>query len=145
MKKLLSILLCVALMGCLAVPAFAATPAYDAGEFTVYYQIQSQYSIWIPEDVPLNQETRLEAELLNITPVEQVNVRVTNLVNDKLKLSDEYGNQIEVKLNNEDGLIGVFTDNVESDITFFAQDEGGKAGLYSGVIEFSIELAPRAD
>lgn len=144
MKKLLSILLCVALMGCLAVPAFAATPAYDAGEFTVYYQIQSQYSIWIPEDVPLNQETRLTAELLNITPVEQLNVRVTNLVNDKLVLNDEYGNTLQVTLNNGD-LIGVFTDNMESDITFFAQDEGGKAGLYSGVIEFYLELATRAD
>ena len=144
MKKLLSILLCVALMGCLAVPAFAATPAYDAGEFNVYYQIQSQYSIWIPEDVPLNQETRLTAELLNITPVEQLNVRVTNLVNDKLVLNDEYGNTIQVTLNNGD-LIGVFTDNMESDITFFAQDEGGKAGLYSGVIEFYLELATRED
>ena len=144
MKKLLSILLCVALMGCLAVPAFAATPSYDAGEFTAYYQIQSQYSIWIPEDVTLNQETRLTAEHLNITPVEQLNVRVSNLVNDKLVLNDEYGNTIEVTLNNGN-LIGVFTDNMESDITFFAWDEGGNAGLYSGVIEFYLELAPRED
>lgn len=70
-------------------------------------------------------------------------VHITNLnANKKLELTDEYGNMIEVSISN-DGHIATFTDSMTSDIAYFAMDEGGKAGYYTGVIEFMIEVAPR--
>ncbi len=143
MKKFLSILLAFALVGCMSVPAFAATSTNGEGSFNVNYSIQSSYSILIPEEVTLNQQNYMTAELLNITQSEQLKVHVTNLnANKKLELTDEYGNTLEVSISN-DGHIATFTDSMTSDIAYFAMDEGGKAGYYTGVIEFTIEVAPR--
>ncbi len=57
---------------CMSVSAFAQTSSNDGGSFTAYYSIQSSYMIWIPEDVSLNQQNYLKAELLNITADEQI-------------------------------------------------------------------------
>lgn len=143
MKKFLSILLAFALVGCMSIPAFAATSTNGEGSFNVNYSIQSSYSILIPEEVTLNQQNYMTAELLNITQSEQLKVHVTNLnANKKLELTDEYGNTLEVSISN-DGHIATFTDSMTSDIAYWAMDEGGKAGYYTGVIEFTIEVAPR--
>lgn len=70
-------------------------------------------------------------------------VHVTNLnANNKLELTDEYGNILEVSISN-DGHIATFTDNMTSNVAYFAMDEGGKTGYYTGVIEFTIKVAPR--
>lgn len=143
MKKILSIILAFAMVGCMSIPAFAASSTNGEGSFNVNYSIQSSYSILIPEEVTLNQQNYMTAELLNITQSEQLKVHVTNLnANKKLELTDEYGNTLEVSISN-DGHIATFTDNMTSDIAYWAMDEGGKAGYYTGVIEFTIEVAPR--
>lgn len=143
MKKILSILLAFAMVGCMSIPAFAASSTNCEGSFSVNYSIQSSYSVYIPEEVTLNQQNYMTAELLNITQSEQLKVHVTNLnANKKLELTDEYGNTLEVSISN-DGHIATFTDSMTSDIAYWAMDEGGKAGYYTGVIEFTIEVAPR--
>ena len=144
MKKAIAIFMAVIVCCCcMSVSAFAQTSTNDGGSFTAYYSIQSSYMIWIPEDVSLNQQNYLEAELLNITADEQINVRVSNLNSSgKLEMTDAYGNTLQVSISN-DGLIGVFTDNTTSDISYFAMDEGGKAGHYSGTVEFTMQLTSR--
>lgn len=143
MKKILSIILAFAMVGCMSIPTFAASSTNGEGSFNVNYSIQSSYSILIPEEVTLNQQNYMTAELLNITQSEQLKVHVTNLnANKKLELTDEYGNTLEVSISN-DGHIATFTDSMTSDIAYWAMDEGGKAGYYTGVIEFTIEVAPR--
>ena len=144
MKKILSIILAFAMIGCMSIPAFAASSTNGEGSFNVNYSIQSSYSVYIPEEVTLNQQNYMTAELLNITPAEQVQVYATNTdIDNKLELTDEYGNTIKVSLSN-DGHLATFTDSMTSDIAYWAMDEGGKAGYYTGVIEFIITVSPRA-
>ncbi len=139
MKKIIAIIIAIiCVCSCMSISAFAATSVIEGGQFEASYQIQSMYQIYIPEAVNLSEQTYMTAEYLNITPGEQVNVKADANV----KMTNEYGNEINVILSN-DGLIGVFTDSMTSDIPFSAMDEGGKAGFYTGVIEFTITLAPR--
>ncbi len=139
MKKIIAIIMAViCICSCMSISTFAATSVMDGGQFEASYYIPSTYSVYIPEAVNLNEQTYMTADLINITPDEQVNVKADANV----KMTNEYGNEINVILSN-DGLIGVFTNSMTSDIPFFAQDEGGKAGFYTGIIEFTISLTPR--
>lgn len=143
MKKAIAIVMVVLVCCCMSISAFAQSSTIEGGSFTAYYSIQSSYMIWIPEDVSLNQQNYMEAELLNITADEQINVRVSNLnAQGKLEMTDEHGNTLQVGISN-DGLIGIFTDSTTSNIPYYALDDGGKAGHYSGTVEFTIELTSR--
>lgn len=143
MRKAIAIVMMVIVCCCMPISAFAQSSVIEGGSFTAYYSIQSYYMIWVPEDVSLNQQNYLEAELLNITADEQINVRVSNLnAQGKLEMTDVHGNTLQVGISN-DGLIGIFTDSMTSDIAYYALDDGGKAGHYSGTVEFTIELTSR--
>lgn len=146
MKKIIAFLLCMVIALSMSVTAFAETSNSWGGSSAVTYEIESSYSIYIPEEINLNTGYTFTAEMLNITDNLQVNVSATNLnPQGKLEVQNEKGETIALTLQNAiNGRIGKFTDSTTSDITFIASaDEGGKAGKYTGTIEFVFDISSR--
>jgi spore coat protein U-like protein len=146
MKKLIAFVLAALMLTLSALPVFAEESSSWGGTCAVNYFVESQYSIWIPEEINLNETYTFEAEFLNITPEEQVNVDCINLSNGTITLSNGNGKSIAVEVYNGRGdtRLAEFTDSMTSNISFWGNlQEGGRAGYYTGVLEFSISLGAR--
>lgn len=146
MKRLIAVALAALMLTMSALPVFALESSSWGGSCTVNYYVESQYSIWIPEEINLNETYTFEAEFLNITPEEQINVECTNMTNGTITMTNGSGKSIAVVIYNgrNDTRLAEFTDNMTSNISFWGQlQEGGRAGYYTGVLEFSISLGMR--
>ena len=146
MKKLIAFAVAALMLIMSALPVFALDSSSWGGSCAVNYYVESQYSIWIPEEINLNETYTFEADFLNIAPEEQVNVDCINMTNGKITLTNGNGKSIAVELYNgrNDTRLAEFTDNMMSNISFWGQlQDGGSAGYYTGVLEFSISLGMR--
>ena len=162
MKKLLSILLCVALMGCLAVPAFAAQVMEGSASSTITFRQPSTYCILIPETLTENETGmyQLTAENINITADEKIYVCVANAdENGRILFTHENGEYTLKKgfeTRNKNGYspnyvlpencVGVFEgEDLSSKIYFMLESEEYEcekayAGMYSATVEFNVSL-----
>lgn len=146
MKKLIAFAIAALMLTMSALPVFALESSSWGGSCAVNYYVESQYSIWIPEEVNLNETYTFEAEFLNIAPEEQVNVDCINMSNGTITLSNGNGKSIAVEVYNGRGdtRLAEFTDSMTSNISFWGNlQEGGRAGYYAGILEFSISLGMR--
>lgn len=157
MKKLLALALSVCMLFATTTTA-SASEAYGEGSASapVTYHVDSEYAIYIPETINLNEDYKFQAAYLNIAENECVTVAITNLnSSDQLQLShNAFGGSFYGYLQKDNGEsisqsmpnVAKFVMGMDESLFSFhmvpVADQVVGAGDYSGTAEFYISLQP---
>lgn len=149
MKKIMTIILSISLLLCGSVNVFAAEESGSTMEVPVSYNIQSNYSIYIPEmiDFSDNMSYTFSAASINVMDGEVVaiydNASYGKQAQEGITLTNESGKTGELYINHNDpsgkGRVAVFdNNNLQSSISFNGYFDGTSAGYYTGTMTFLI-------
>lgn len=144
-KKVLGAVLSLALLATSTTNVFAMDSHLiengSTAESTIEYYVNSYYSIIVPEKIYIADGYTFQAEYMNILPTEQVNVTVTNLVGGELQMTNESGDTLGLMFNHGDRVAEFTSDSLVSKLTIYGQcDDMPKAGYYTGVAEFTVDI-----
>lgn len=165
MKKIISLMLSLAMLCAMGVTAFADDTAItdqseeQSATCEVVYYLDSQYCIIIPEQIYASDgEYYFNAQYVSLQDDEQVAVYISPMKDPGLiTLSKGNGDTLDMsvyhffdggKSLSDDGLVAVFTNSTRSDcsVSFEKVYDGRNrsAGEYSGTFEFTIKIENRA-
>lgn len=162
MKKILSILLALAMISAISVSAFAADTEIKqdsdpkTANTNVTYTVDSVYTVVIPETVSLGNDIVITSAAMNIDVDEKVNVTITDGITNSVVTLARTGDintklTSNVQLNGSDitntTVVAQFLGNSTTAVTGTGTlSVGGpnetniKAGSYTGTLIFSVEL-----
>lgn len=145
MKKIISIILCVAMLMCCGITAFAADLPHNeaTGQSTVTYHVDSSFCVVIPETIDAFNGFQLSSSFMNITDSEQVNVYING--ENRIPMTNESGDNfnLQLNLNSRDRVAEFLKNQTTSDFTVYGQQADGDmpaAGEYTGTVEFIVRL-----
>lgn len=161
MKKLLALILAVALMATMSVTAFAAdnTVNYNGSEnpqtsgLKVTYNVTPTFSVTIPANVALGNSVTVSAADVVVEYGEAVNVKLsgTSETDNSFMLRTEQGAELsytvkkgEAAVNVGDTILSVVpgSDKTSAELTFVEPASYTYAGLYKGTVTFTIAVNP---
>ena len=157
MRKLLALILAVAMIATLSVTAFAAdnTVNYDESNSSqtsgmdVFYTVAPTYSVTIPADVTLNNNVTIYASDVVVEYGKAVNVKLTGTseADDAFKLRSQEGAVLSYTVKNGDAdvLVGdtilsvtPISNETSVSLTFVEPENYTYAGVYEGTVTFTI-------
>lgn len=156
MKKILNILCVLSLLFNTFTIVNAENISEGGTTTQMTYRVDGSYMVYIPEMIDITFDYYFEAAELNIPDFNQVNVRITNLVDDALTFTDSKDNELSVKIINSstgeiipnNANVAEFTTSTTSNFGIRGQIDdlsAAKAGDYTATAEFWIELGARED
>ena len=91
MIKIICVTLCVMMLMCCGITAFAADLPHNeaTGQNTVIYHVDSSFCVVIPETIDAFNGFQLSASFMNITDSEQVNVYING--ENRIPMTNESG------------------------------------------------------
>ena len=149
MKRLVCIVLCAALALSMTIPVFAedvqVSGDRQTGQSTLTYDVESSFTILIPQTIDLNTGYQFHASYMNLESDLQVSVYCTTMEqNDHITMTNAAGDSFGLILTGGNGALMATFDNehLESDYIIYGQPEGEmpNAGQYSGIAEFEVRL-----
>ena len=157
MKKLLALLLAIAMMATMSVTVFAAdnTVNYNGSEnsqtsgLNVTYNVAPTFSVTIPSNVTLGNSVTVSAADVVVEYGEAVNVMLsgTSETDNSFMLRTEQGAELsytvkkgEAAVNVGDTVLSVIpgSDETSAELTFVEPASYTYAGLYKGTVTFTI-------
>ena len=159
MKKLLALLLAIAMMATMSVTVFAAdnTVNYNGSEtpqtsgLIVTYNVTPTFSVTIPANVALGNSVTVSAANVVVEYGKAVNVKLsgTSETDNSFILRTDQGAELsytikkgEAVVNVGDTILSVIpgSDETSTDLTFVEPASYTYAGLYKGTITFTIAV-----
>lgn len=150
MKKIISLMLCITMLMCCGITAFAEELPHNGatGQSTVTYHVDSSFCVIIPETIDAFNGFQLSSSWMNITTTEQVNVYVNG--ENRIAMTNSSGDSFNLQLNlNDNDRVAEFVKNqTTSDFTVYGQQADGNmpaAGDYTGTVEFVVRLEHKSN
>ena len=149
MKRLICIVLCVALALSMTIPVFAedvqVSGDRQTGQSTLTYDVESSFTILIPQTIDLNTGYQFHASYMNLESDLQVSVYCKTMEeNNTITMTNAQGDTFPLILTGGNGALMATFDNehLESDNIIYGQPDGGSpfAGQYTGIAEFEVRL-----
>lgn len=145
MKKVLALILCVAMVFCFSITTFAAELQNDntSAQSTVTYHVDSYFCVIIPETIDASSGFQLSASAMNITDAEQVNVYING--ENSIQMENAAGETFNLALVcGANGRVAQFVKNqLTTDSYIFGERIDAQmppAGDYTGTVEFIVRL-----
>lgn len=159
MRKMISIILSLAMVFAMSTAAFAAEIYDDSENKTasseIVYNLESGYCIEIPEQIDASTGSyTFSAFYVNLNETEQVVVRISG-VNESsmLELFNDAGDSLPFGVFYDNAgivpgyVVAVFTDSATANGVFEIKPDMGftahQAGEYRGTFEFTVSVEPR--
>ncbi len=159
MKRMIALLLCMALVCSLATTAFATEINEDSEMQStmsqIIYNLDTKYCIYIPEEIDASTGSyTFEASYLAVSETEQVVVRMSG-VDDLGNITLENGASEKLTLNvvydgaglMPNGAVAIFTDsttaNAPMQLVYNNYGKVHRPGQYSGTFEFTVSVEDR--